>query len=401
MSGENKPERFDILLTGGQVFDPRTGEFRTADVATSGSKVAEISEHISGAAAKVIDCSGKIVTPGLVDMHTHVYDGVFEKAVPAVEAHLRRGVTAVVDAGSFGVSNFDGFRRYIVEESPCRIFGFINISSVGLSSMEVSEFASPAAVMKDKTVATALKHPDIIKGVKVRLSRSQAGDKPLEYLRAALEVGAAIGKPVMVHFGETACPLEAVLSELGPGDILTHAFHGKSEGLLQDGAIHPAAHDARNRGVLFDVGHGTTQLAYAVARTALESGFYPDTVGSDLSLRNWREPAYDLPTVMSKLLALGMPLPKVLSAATIRPAEILGIDVDGVGLLEEGGLASITVFDQLTDPDILPDASDDRLPVKRLEPVVTVNYGEVIETTPWRGLDAASVEDSGDHGACC
>ncbi|WP_176748992.1 amidohydrolase/deacetylase family metallohydrolase [Rhodococcus erythropolis] len=388
-------------MTGGQVFDPRTGVFRTADVATIGNKVAEISERVDGTAAHVIDCSGKIVTPGLVDMHTHVYDGVFEKAVPAIEAHLRRGVVAVVDAGSFGVSNFDGFRRYIVEDAPCRILGFINISSVGLSNMEVSEFASPAAVMKDKTIAVALKHPEIIKGVKVRLSRSQAGDNPLEYLKAAVEVGAAIGKPIMVHFGETACPLEAVLSELRSGDILTHAFHGKSEGLLQDGAIHPAAHDARSRGVLFDVGHGTTQLAYSVARTALESGFYPDTVGSDLSLRNWREPAYDLPTVMSKLLALGMPLPQVLTAATRRPAEILGIDVDGFGLLEKGGRASITVLDQLVDADILPDASDDRLPVKRLEPVMVVNNGELIETTPWRGLNSAAVPEGDAHGACC
>ncbi|PBC35895.1 hypothetical protein CJ178_31140 [Rhodococcus sp. ACPA4] len=400
MQEDNSARQHDIILRGGNVFESTTGTFRTSDIAIKGRHIARIAQDIAGTATHVVDCRGKIVSPGLVDMHTHVYDGVFEKSVPVVEAHLRRGVVAVADAGSFGCSNFEGFRRYIVEDSPCRVVGFVNISSVGLSNMEVSEFASPAAVMQDKTIAVGKDYPDIVKGVKVRLSRSQAAETPLEYLRAAIEVGESIGKAVMVHFGETACSIEEVLDELRPGDILTHSFHGKSAGLLDGGRLNEAALAARERGVLFDVGHGTTQLAYRVARIALEQGFYPDTIGSDLSLRNWREPAYDLLTVMSKMIALGMPLSDALVASTIRPAELLGISVDGYGVLAEGGMASITVLEQLTEPDILPDASDDRLPVKRLEPVLVVNRGELVDQVPWRGTNVRHVAPV-DDGTCC
>lgn len=400
MQDESSDQKYDIILRGGSVFESTTGTFRTADVAIKGATVARIAHEISGTAEHVVDCTGKIVSPGLVDMHTHVYDGVFEKSVPVVEAHLRRGVVAVADAGSFGCSNFEGFRRYIVEDSPCRVVGFVNISSVGLSNMEVSEFASPAAVMQDKTIAVGKDYPDIVKGVKVRLSRSQAAETPLDYLRAAIEVGERIGKPVMVHFGETSCSVEEILAELRAGDILTHSFHGKAAGLLDDGRLRDGVLAARSRGVLFDVGHGTTQLAYGVARVALEQGFYPDTIGSDLSLRNWREPAYDLLTVVSKILALGMPLSDVLVAATLRPAELLGIDVEGFGVLVEGGMASITVLEQLTDPDILPDASDDRLAVKRLEPVLVVNRGELVDQVPWRGTNVIHTAPS-DDGICC
>jgi dihydroorotase len=400
MATDTTEPHYDIVLAGGTVFDSRTSRFYVADVAIIGDRIAAIGPSLGGTADRRVDCTGKTVAPGLVDMHTHVYDGVFEKSVPVVDAHLRRGVVAVADAGSFGCSNIEGFRRYVVEPSPCKIVGFINISSVGLSNMEVSEFSSPAAVMKDKAIAAATKYPSIVRGVKVRLSHSQAADKPIEYLRAAVEVGTEIDKPVMVHFGEMACSLDDVLAELRRGDILTHSFHGKTESLADDGILHPSATAARARGVLFDVGHGTTQLAYRVARAAIEAGFHPDTIGSDLSLRNWREPAYDLLTVMSKMLALGTPLDRVITAATRTPATLLGLDVEGYGVLEEGGLAAVTVLELQTEPDVLPDASGDRLSVNRLEPVFTVNRGVVVEQAPWRGAHKVHVVPV-DDGTCC
>lgn len=377
----------DLLLTGGSSVDPVSSERTPVNVAVLDGHIAEVSaEPIDASAAEVVDCTGRLVVPGLVDLHSHVHDGVFDVAVPPDDAHLRRGVVMVNDAGSVGLSGFLGFRTHTADRATIGVRCFLNLSSVGLVNIHVSEFAAPSAVLIDEAADLIAANRDMIRGVKVRLSKSETGQKPLQYLAQALELAGRAGVPVMAHIGATTCTLGEILSELRPGDVVTHCFHGKGEGLLREGELVPEAWDARARGVLFDVGHGTTQMSHTVARTALSSGFPPDTISTDLSRRNWMAPAYDLPTVIAKIVALGMPLGPAIQAATTKPATVLGINIDGYGTIRAGGVAAITVLEERKDIDVLPDARDDRLPVHRLEPVAVVHHGELVATVPWRGL---------------
>lgn len=381
----------DLLLSGGTTIDAETGERLPITVAVADGTIAGIGEEtLDARAARTIDCRGAIVSAGLVDLHSHVHDGVFDVAVPPDDGHLRRGVVLVNDAGSVGLSGFRGFRSYTAERALVDITCYLNVSSVGLVNIHVSEFADPHAVLVQQAADLIAANRDLIRGVKVRLSRSETGEKPLEALAQALDLGERASVPVMAHVGATACTFGDILRELRPGDIVTHCFHGKGEGIVRDGKVIDEAWDARRRGVLFDVGHGTTQMSYEVARTALAAGFPPDTISSDLSRRNWMAPAYDLATVISKLVALGMPLASALHAATAVPAGILGADAEGYGTLRVGGVAAVTVLEERDIVDVLPDARNDRLQVRRLEPVAVVHHGRLVETVPWRGMDVAA-----------
>lgn len=310
------------------------------------------------------------------------------------EAHLARGVVAVNDTGSAGVANFDTNLRSVIEDSRCQVSAFLNISAIGILGLvgpvyEVSELHDPADIRPDDVVAMARDNPHAIRGIKVRLSEHLAGDNPLGYLRTAIDTAERAGLPVMAHVGATACPLEEILDTLRPGDVVTHCFHGRTEAVVSGGAVIPAAWRARERGVLFDVGHGTSQFAYGVARSAVVAGFYPDTISSDLALHNQATPAYDLVTVISKLLELGLPFDEALRATTATPAHVLGLDAEGYGRLEVGGLASVTVLRRRDETDLLPDSNNpavvEHVAVHRLEPVVTVHKGQIVASVAWAG----------------
>ena len=380
----------DLLLSGGVMMDLRTGRRNPIDVAISGERIAAVGPPpLDVQATRVVDCSNALVTPGLVELHSHVHDGVFDVAVPPDDAHLRRGVVLVNDAGSVGLSGFPGFRKYTVEKAQVDVTCFLNVSSVGLVNIHVSEFADPHAVLVEQAADLISANRDLIRGVKVRLSRTETGDLPLNRLSEAIELGERAAVPIMVHVGATACTLTQILNELRAGDIVTHCFHGKGEGLVQEGNVIDAAWEARARGVLFDVGHGTTQMAYSVARTAIAAGFPPDTISSDLSRRNWQSPAYDLATVVAKMVALGMPLHGALRAATEIPAGLLGADVDGFGSVRADGVASVVVFEERAEVDVLPDAAHEQLHVNRLEPTTIVHRGQLFEPLAWRGKQVA------------
>ncbi len=375
-----------FILAGGESVDPLTSERSPVNVAIDNGRIAVVStDPIEAAGAEVIDCTGKLVSPGLVDIHSHVHDGVFDVAVPPDEGHLQRGVVFVNDAGSVGLSGLRGFRMHTFEGARVGISSYLNVSSVGLVNIHVSEFAEPSAVLIEEAAAAIAENRDLVRGVKVRLSESETGDQPLKRLEQAIDVAERAGVRLMAHVGATTCSYGEILEMLRPGDMVTHCFHGKSKGIVEDGAVIPAAWTARERGVLFDLGHGTTQMSYGVARTAIAEGFLPDTVSSDLSRRNWQSPAFDLATVLSKVVALGMPLHQALAAATLRPAELLDIADQGYGSITVGGVAAITVFTERDEADIIPDARDDRLEVRRLEPTLVIHGEHVVEPTTWRG----------------
>jgi dihydroorotase len=384
----------DVVLRGGTVH--RSGQPPVvADVAVAGDRVIAIAGGFAGQGATEIDCTGTLVLPGLVDLHSHVYLGGRGGGVDPDEAHLGRGVVAVNDTGSSGLDNFNSNMRPVIEKSAARVSAYLNISSLGILGLvgpvyEVSELHDPEhRIRPDETVAMVRDNAEIIRGIKVRLSEHLAGREPLRFLDTALDVAGRSGVRLMVHVGATACSLTDILERLRPGDVVTHCFHGRTQAIVADGAVIAAAWRARDRGVLFDVGHGTSQIAYRVARQALAEGFYPDTIGSDLAVHNRPGPCYDLVTVISKLLALGLPFDDALRSVTAVPANVLGWDTDGYGQLAVGGLACVSVLRQLDEADELADSNNpavlEYLPVRRLEPVVTVNKGAVVRPVAWAG----------------
>ncbi|WP_150460319.1 amidohydrolase family protein [Nesterenkonia ebinurensis] len=379
-----------LVITNGLVIDPVSGINGTSlDVRVENGCVEFIGESMGYSSGdKVLDATGLTVTPGLVDVHTHIYEGVCKVGLNPVEAHYLRGVAAAADAGSAGASNFKGFRKFITEPAPFRILSFLNVSVLGLIDQRYGELVRPEALHPEDIAEVYTANKSVIKGLKIRLSHDivPPGDM-LDTLRQAVDIGEELSIPLMAHVGHTEQTLAEIVEVLRPGDIVTHCFTGKGNGILVDGEIDPKVLEARERGVLFDVGHGTTQMSYAIARTAIQNGFAPDLIGSDLSMNNWQTPAFDLATVMSKMIALGMSSIDALEATTARPAEVLGIGGEGYGAIVPGLPAFLTIFEVGKSRVTLPDSAGDALPVDRWEPKYLVTGGKIQETIAWRGLD--------------
>ena len=326
----------DLVVLDGHVVDETQGLDGVLDVAIDGDRIAAVGTGLSADGARqVIDATGLIVTPGLVDLHTHSYWGVPPLGIEPDPHLLHRGVTTAVDAGSAGASTFPGFRRYVIDAVATRILAFLNLSQIGMAQDRgpaghvVGELEDLRWARVDRAIEVALAHPDVVVGIKVRLSRPIVGPDPaacLEALRRSREAADAIGKPVMVHIGSTAAPLDQLLLLMKPGDVITHAFHGGPEGVLdENGRVRPSVRDAVERGVAFDVGHGAGGFSFAVARRALDQGLLPLTISSDLHAYNVAGSVYDLVTTASKFLHLGLSLGDVLSRITAGPARAIGL----------------------------------------------------------------------------
>jgi len=380
---------YDLVLKGGTVLDPANGRNERADVAISGGTIAAIGPDLATDGAQVVDCGGSTVVPGLVEGHSHIFQYVSKVGAPADEAHLRRGVVAVADAGTAGASTFDAFRKVVVDGNAIRVVNFLNVSVLGLIDFRFGELLNPDTLVVDDALATAAAHPDIVRGFKIRLSEDVVGHHWQALLKKSVSLAEQAGLPLMVHIGETEEPVPAVLDYLRAGDIVAHCYTGKPHGILaDDGTVLPGVMAARERGVLFDSAHGKSNLSFEVARRAIADGFLPDILSSDTSARNWRGPVFDLVTSISKLRALGAPLDECIRRATVVPAQVLGLESEGYGRLEVGGRANVTVLTE-TSEVTLPDAAGNSIVAPRLEPTTVVHDGVLVETTPWRGGDAA------------
>lgn len=381
-----------VLLSGGTVIQGPERKRVSADVRVRNGIVERVAPNIAPEGDQIVDCRGLLISPALVDAHVHVYEGATSIGLNPRDAAFTRGVLACVDAGSAGASTFDGFRRFIVETSPIRVISYLNVSVIGLVDIRHGELKDPTALRVEDAEAVIARSRDIIRGLKVRLSHNVVGADPLELLAEATALGDRTGLPLMVHVGNTTCTLGEILDRLRPGDIVTHVYTGQPNGVLDEQRrVIPEAWRARERGVLFEIGHGRTQMNYEVARAALAEGFLPDIIGSDISNGNWQGPSFDLATVGSKLVALGMDEDAVLAAMSSVPARILGIEEEGFGEIREGRPAKITVIDQRADLDDVPDAEGDILQVARLDPLYTIDSGVVTPTAPWRGYARAGV----------
>jgi dihydroorotase len=381
-SPEPSSGRYDLLVSGGRVVDPSQGLSAPCDVAITGHSIARVAAGIPRAEARrILDATGKIVTPGLIDVHVHVYDGVAPLGIPADPNCIAKGVTTVLDAGSAGAHTFPAFRRQI-PLSDTRIFALLNISVIGQASMtpetpygELLElrYADPRVAIR-----TIEEHRDVILGIKIRLSREIAGENDLKALAIAREAADAVKLPLMIHIGDTHTPLRDLLAMLRKGDVVTHTFHGREGGILDgDGRIVPEIRAAVARGVHLDVGHGRGSFSFDVAEKALRQELLPGTISSDVHRFSVDGPVFDLATTLSKFLHLGLTLDQVIARASTHAAGAFGFP-RGLGTLREGAEADVAVWSLAEgDFEFVDALREKRIGHRKLVPVATVKAGRV------------------------
>ncbi|MCX6045824.1 MAG: amidohydrolase/deacetylase family metallohydrolase [Chloroflexi bacterium] len=335
---------FDLLIKGGEVVDPGSGYQGRFDIGIKRNRIAAVEANIPAEAAfRVIDASGQIVTPGLVDLHTHVYHSVTTWGVLADPVAARSGVTTWLDVGSAGAYNLQGFREFIAKPSDARIYALLNISSIGLTAptWELSNLNYCDVDLCRKLIDL---HRDLVLGVKVRIDAATTSGTGIEPLRRARQAAEQTELPMMVHIGKAPPELQEVLPLLRPGDILTHCFTGQSMRIIDDkGKLIDAAKQVWDMGVVMDIGHGAGSFSFETAEALIRAGHLPDVISSDIHQFSINGPLFDLPTCMSKFLAIGMTLPQVVEAATTKPAVVLGMQNE-IGTLKPGALADVALF---------------------------------------------------------
>jgi dihydroorotase len=372
-------DRFDLLIAGGEVIDPDQSLRGVRDVAIRHGVVVAVEPSIApGRARHVIDAKGRLVVPGLVDLHAHVYPQGSAIGLPADELVPYTATTTYVSAGDAGANNFSAFRHFIAPQSRSRLFAFLHIASIGLAGFPVGEMRDIDYADVDLAAKTLAENADILLGIKVRETVSVVGSNGLEPLRraiAAAELSGTRGR-VMCHIGDAPGQLEALLDLLRPGDILTHAYSGFGNDTVRDGRVVAAALEAKARGVIVDVGHGAGSFDFTVAEPAIDQGLVPDTISSDIHSVSGNSPGKPyLPWVMSKFLALGVPLEQVIAMATSRPAKIID-RVPLLGTLRIGAPADVAILDLVEGPVTFVDTKGhERRGTRHLRPVQTVRAG--------------------------
>ncbi len=338
---------FDLVIKNGHVIDPANARDGRMDVAIAGGKIARVAATIETAAdCKIVDAAGLYVTPGLIDIHAHVYANTGIIAELAGETSFmpdaiapRSGVTTIVDAGTSGWRNFEDFKKRIVDRSKTRVLALINIASLGMTG---SKNEQNAEEMDGKALAgMAMRHKDIVVGVKT----AHYGAPNWIAVDQALVAGVAANLPVMVDFGSRRAERtieELLMKKLRPGDIYTHLYSGLRNEQLPSGKMNPVLWEARKRGVIFDLGHGNGSFFWTVAKAAIAEGFLPDTLSTDLHLRSWMEGMKDFNNVMSKFLVHGVPLKDVIRMSTLSPAK--AIKRADLGTLSVGSEADVAVL---------------------------------------------------------
>ena len=378
---------YDLVVKGGRVIDPAQNIDSIMDVAAAGGKVVKITADIPARESKqVFDATGKIVTPGLIDGHTHVYDAVLDFGASPDDAGVNQGVTTVVDCGSAGYATFGGFPKYVIPAAKTTIYCLLHIGSFGLSAMP--ELWYPEEINVAATEAVINANPGLIRGVKLRLVGKLLADRGVEVVKIAKATAKKFKLPLMVHIGDGNRWVSPTLTKeflplMEEGDILTHIYTGLLGGVLgDDGRVIPEFTAARDRGVILDSAHGRTNFTYFVARKMIEQGYLPDIVSTDLSKPSITGLVYGLTVTISKFLALGIPLEKIIAMTTINPAKAMSF-ADRKGSLKPGMDADISVLEIKSGKWQLFDCNKDLLEVNRLVvPVMTVKAGELILPKP-------------------
>jgi dihydroorotase len=381
-------DKFDLLIKGGEVIDPSQSLRGKRDIGIRWGRIEAVESDIPAARAlRVIDAAAKLVTPGLVDLHAHVYPYGSAIGLPADETAPLDCVTTAVSAGDAGANNFAALRRHIAAQTRTRLYAFVHIANNGLSAFPVAELYNIDNAQVDACAMTLAENPDFAIGVKVRMSENvifKHGIEPLNRAIQACERSGVKGSKVMAHIGGVATGqlMSDILNLLRPGDILTHAYTGfpnvagQQTNILQDGKILPAAIEAKKRGVVFDVGHGGGSFDFTVAEAGIPAGCGPDTISSDLHAVSGNTPGMPfLPWVISKFLALGYSLEDAIAKATVKPAEIIGRTAK-LGTLQAGAPGDVAIMELVEGPVSFVDTRGNKREGKAyLKPVQTVAGG--------------------------
>lgn len=379
------PRLYDLLLKGGNLLDPGQRINGRRDIAFQDGKIAAVAERIDPVSAQnVVDVAGKLVTPGLIDLHGHFYHGGTGSAVHGDRNCLSAGVTTGVDAGSSGCLNYGAMRDYVFPAHRTRLLAFIHIGSVGLAANRVlgGGLRDLRIIDVDRTVDAIKSNPGFFFGVKIRMHYDAVARWDAHTaMKMARTAADQAGGRLMVHVSGTPIPLPEVLEFLGPGDISTHAFNGNPESILdRNNQIRPEVRDAVQRGVVMDVGHAGVHCDVEVVKAAMEQGISPDTISTDIHLPPPGRTVYLMNDLVSKFHALGMALEDAVAASTIRPAAALGLQ-DTLGSLATGMAGDAAVFDLREGRFVWHDMAGHNVEGKvRLDPYLTVRGGSIV----WR-----------------
>jgi len=349
---------YELVVKGGEVIDPAQKIHERRDIGISQGKIAAVAREIAASEAKkVINAQGKIVTPGLIDIHLHVADGIVPIGIAPDEAGVFSGVTTVCDGGSIGYANFSGFKRYVIPQAQTDVFCYLNVCSTGLAVMP--EIRSWHNIDAEATIKTAVENRDVVRGIKLRAIGTIAENLGVEAVRVAKRIATEAGIPLQVHVGDMrkSIPGDIVdsftrelLPILDKGDILIHLYTWEAGGVIKpDGSVLPELNEAIERGVLLDSAHGLYHLSFDIAKLGLAQGILPHTISTDLAAMNAQWPVISLLVTMSKFLTLGLSLEQVIETTTINPARVLGED-QRRGTLKIGMPADISIL-ELTEGD--------------------------------------------------
>ena len=352
-------DKFDLVIKGGEVLDPSQGLRGKVDIGMRYGRIEALESDIPATrASRVMNAAGRLVVPGLIDLHAHVFTSGI--GIPADELVLYQGTTTAVSAGDAGASTFATYRRYATAQSRTRIFAFVHIANIGLSAFPVGELFNIDFAQTEAAAKTLAENADFAIGIKVRMSQNviaRHGIEPLKRAIRACELAGTNGR-VMCHIGgvETVDLMSLILQTLRPGDILTHCYSGapnddgKFTNIVQDGKLLPAALEAKKRGVLFDVGHGGGSFDYTVAEAAIAQGCTPDTISSDIHVYSGNSAGQPyLTNVMSKFLNMGFSLEQVVTMVTANPAKVIN-RIPKHGTLQVGAPADATLLDVVNGP---------------------------------------------------
>jgi len=400
---------YDLLLQGGQVVDPSTGLEGIHDVAVQGGTIARIAPNIPATeATRTINVRGKIVAPGLIDLHAHVFEGVNRTGVNPDLGGVYSGVTTIVDAGSAGAATFGAFPRYIIPSCQTEVLPFLHICRTGLATNP--DIIAASSVDLDETLQVMAAHKGLIRGIKARMVSPALEIMGMEMPKLAKRAARESGTKLMVHIGDTAKRYDPnVIRELLPmleqGDILTHYFTANPGGVLDaNGKLVPEAREAADRGVWLDTAHGRMNFSFDVGRRVIEQGLLPHCISTDLTVPGRIMTVHSMTEMMTRFLGLGFTLPQVVTMCTANPAKAIG-EEQRLGSLAVGRQADISVLEIVDGKWVVYDVLGASLAVDRaVVPFVTVKRGQLFARDfgprPW-GWEPDRVLPAGPAGGGC
>ena len=371
MAAMEPNDKFDLLIRNANVMDPSQGLAGKRDIGIRYGVIEAIAPTIAAdLALRVMDAGGKLVTPGLIDLHCHTFPYGSAIGIPADELVAHQCTTTVVSAGDAGANNFAGFRRFAVPASRTRQFAFVHIAIAGLAGFPVPELFNIDYAHVEVAARAVAENADMVLGIKVRMSENVVARHGLEPLKRAIKACEMSGVPakVMCHIGGVADRelMSQILDLLRPGDVLTHCYSGAPNvaglgtNIVQDGKLLPAALAAKKRGVVFDIGHGGGSFDYTIAEAAIAQGCPPDTISSDVHVFSGNSPGMPyLPWVMSKIIGLGFSMAEVISMATAAPARVIS-RIPKHGTLQIGAPADLSVLEIVEGPVSFVDTRENR-----------------------------------------